>query len=173
MNKIIILILLGIFACYPLGNVYSDEVSDNQKMDHEAKNIDDEAREKGAKPVVERLETQFSVDDAHIQSLRDKKLGYGEIANVYALAKQMPGGITDANVQKIIDLRQNGAHKEGWGEIAKSLELNLGRAHSQVNKVTASTGNSKPEEPRMHGQTPMEHPQNFNRSPNVHGMGKH
>ena len=69
------------------------------KMDSEATTAD------GKKMVVQRLEDQFQVEQPRIDGLRDKKLGYGEIGITFSLAQQMPGGINDANIQKIMDLR--------------------------------------------------------------------
>jgi hypothetical protein len=46
----------------------------------------------------------------------------------------MPGGITDANIDKILAMRQ-GRPAEGWGEIAKNLGIKLGPVLSEVKKV--------------------------------------
>lgn len=73
----------------------------------------------------EKLKTEYKVDEARIESLRAKSLGYGEIKNVLAIAEKMPGGISDANVDKIMALRQ-GPPVMGWGEIAKKQGVTLG-----------------------------------------------
>lgn len=73
-----------------------------------------------------RLKSEYKVDDARVNALRDKKYGYGEISKVLALAEKMPGGITDENVNKITALRE-GPPKMGWGQIAKQQGVTLGK----------------------------------------------
>lgn len=84
----------------------------------------------------ERLKSDYKVDDARINGLRDKKYGYGEIKKVLALAEKMPGGITDENVNKITALR-DGPPKMGWGQIAKQQGVQPGKA---AGKVTGKGG---------------------------------
>lgn len=93
--------------------------------------------EKGEKAVVQKLETEFKVTDAQIQALRDKKLGFGEIAIVFSLAQKLPGGITDANVSQVMSLRDT-TPPTGWGEVAKKLGVKLGPTVSQVMSVGKS-----------------------------------
>ncbi len=95
------------------------------------------SREEGRTAVVERLEKEFKVTDAQITSLRDQKLGYGEISTVFALAQKM-GGINDTNLSKIMALRQ-GTPVMGWGEVAGKLGLKLGPVVSSVHKVETSS----------------------------------
>lgn len=75
---------------------------------------------------AERLKSEFKVDDARVQGLRDRKLGYGEVSIVLGLAEKMPGGITDANVKTIMDMRA-GPPAMGWGQIAKKQGTTLGQ----------------------------------------------
>jgi len=84
--------------------------------------------------VVSRLETLFGVDQTRIDGLRAEKLGFGEIAVVLSLAQKMPDGITDANVQSILTMR-NGTPTVGWCQIAAKLGEKLGPVVSQVSSV--------------------------------------
>jgi hypothetical protein len=124
---------------------------EEKKLDDEISALNKRASQPaGEKVVVRRLENQFKVKEAEITSLRDKKLGYGEIAIVLAMAQKMPGGITDANVNQILSLRQ-GTPPKGWGEIAKELKLGkLGTMVSNVERVRRSAEHSGTE--RMHGE---------------------
>jgi hypothetical protein len=74
---------------------------------------------------VEMIKKEFNVSDEQIKNLRDKKLGYGEMNNVFTLANQMPGGINEENIKKITDMRLSGDHKVGWGKIAQDLKVKL------------------------------------------------
>lgn len=75
---------------------------------------------------ADRLKADYGVDDARVQGLRDRKLGYGEISHVLGIAEKMPGGITDANVKTIMDLR-TGPPTMGWGKIAQRQGTSLGK----------------------------------------------
>jgi len=92
----------------------------------------------GEKVVTQRLEKEYKVTETQVQQMRDKKLGYGEIAIVLSLCQKMPGGATDANIQQIMTMRQ-GPPTMGWGEIANKLGTKLGPAVSQVRNVNRET----------------------------------
>lgn len=110
------LMLSGIFAFTWLSRVYAQDADAN----------------KGEAKAETRLEQKFNVSDARIDSLRKQKLGFGEISHVLSLAKQMPGGINDQNIDKVMALRQGqGGHKEGWGDVAHDLNLKLGSARDR------------------------------------------
>ncbi len=128
-----------------LNAAWSAESRDEKSLGKEATEINTTAgSDHGQKVVVGRLETEFGVTDSQIQSLRDQKLGYGEIAIVFSLAQKLPGGITDANISQVMTLRE-GPPTLGWGEVAKKLDLNLGSTISQVMSVNKDT------EREMHG----------------------
>ena len=120
------------------------------------------------------------MDDARVQGLRDQKLGYGEIGIVLSLASQLPGGIDDANVQKIMTLRQ-GPPVQGWGKIAKDLGLNLGKAVSQVKRTEAAVrkqerarqgkGAGKGSQERMQHQQRMQHEERMEHEGGMGNMG--
>jgi Sec-independent protein translocase protein TatA len=117
-------------------SVLADEVTDNQEVQQVADEINEEAEsDSGKAAVVERLKNEFDVEESVINDLRSKQMGYGEVGIALSLAKQMPGGITEENIQKVIDLRQ-GETKTGWGNVAKQLDLNLGKTVSQTKKMS-------------------------------------
>ncbi len=108
---------------------------DEKKLNQELSALDKTSdTSKGATVVVTRLEKEFSVPESTITGLRDRKLGYGEIAIVLALAKSEPGGITDTNISAIMTMRM-GPPVMGWGEIADKLGVRLGTIVSDVHKV--------------------------------------
>ncbi len=132
---------VGILAVALLlaGTAWAAETREEKALDRSAADISKNAgTEKGATVVTQRIEKEFGVTEAQVTALRDKKLGYGEISIVYSLASKMPGGITDANVQQVMTLRQ-GPPVMGWGEIAKKLDLKLGPAVSQVRGFAKDT----------------------------------
>lgn len=108
------------------------ETKEEKALNKQAGEISATAKtSQGEKVVMGRLEREFKVTDTQVQGLRDKKLGYGEIAVVLSLSSKMTGGSTDANIQQVMTLRQ-GPPTMGWGEIAKKLGTKLGPTVSQV-----------------------------------------
>ncbi len=122
-----------------LSAAWAVETKEDKNLQKESSEINATAdTEKGATVVTQRLEKEFGVTDTQIQSLRDKKLGYGEIAIVFSLAQKLTGGITDENISQIMTLRE-GPPVMGWGEIAKKLGFKLGPTISQVKSVNKDT----------------------------------
>lgn len=122
-----------------LGTAYAAETREEKALTKDAAEISKTAStDKGAGVVTQKLEKDFGVTEAQVTALRDKKLGYGEIAIVYSLASKLPGGITDANVDQIMALRQ-GPPVMGWGEISKKLGFKLGPVVSAVRSVARDT----------------------------------
>lgn len=140
-----LLVFLSVFFMAFLTAASWGATNEEGRLEKEASAIDKKAGEpQGEKAVVDRLEKEFKVDEARIKSLRDQKLGFGEISIVLAMAGKMPGGINDANVNRIMSMRQ-GPPKEGWGEIAKKLGFKLGPVISEVKKVESGKGIEKGE----------------------------
>src|SRR5262245_32296133 len=104
----------------------ADDKADEQAIQDQQDQTDAQADSNDRRKQVEtRLKDQYSVDDATIAGLREKKMGYGEIDTTLALASRMEGGITPENIQKITDMR-TGANKTGWGKIAKQFDVKVG-----------------------------------------------
>lgn len=132
--KRIFLIFMAVFITGVAATAWAETSKEETRVEKDASDIDrDGGRADGEKRVVERLEKQFKVDESTITGLRDKKLGYGEIAIVLAMADKI-GGVNAANINKIMAMRQ-GTPREGWGEIAKKLGFKLGPVISSVEKV--------------------------------------
>jgi hypothetical protein len=88
----------------------------------------------GETAVVKRITKDFGVGADRVQALRSRGLGYGELAIALSLAQKMPGGMTDANIEKVTALRQ-GPPVLGWGEIAKQLHVKLGQVKKMSNEA--------------------------------------
>ena len=122
-----------------MGTALAAETKEEKALNKQAGEISATAKtSQGEKVVMGRLEKEFNVTDTQVQGLRDKKLGYGEIAVVLSLSSKMTGGVTDANIQQVMTLRQ-GPPTMGWGEIAKKLGTKLGPTISQVRTMNRET----------------------------------
>ena len=137
-NNKLQMLFAGLFLCAAAIPAFAEEkTSEEKKLETSAVELDKSAAEPEGQPrVTAKIQTRFGVDGARVQGLRDKKLGYGEISIALGLAQGLPGGITDANVDKIMALRQ-GPPVMGWGKIAKDLGLKLGSVQSKVKKLAA------------------------------------
>ncbi|MHB8844759.1 MAG: hypothetical protein ACYC7L_08405 [Nitrospirota bacterium] len=117
------------------GMAWAEVSKDEKNLAREQKRINDAAaKPAGEKAVVKRLVMDLNADEQQVKALTERKLGYGEIAVILSMVRAMPGGPTDANVQKVLDLRR-GPPAAGWGDVARALGAKLGRIVSQVRKV--------------------------------------
>lgn len=137
-NRTARIILAGLFLLAAAGPAAAQEISAEEKKlaKAEAGLEEDAAQPDGPKAVAERLKAEFKVDAARLDGLTEKKLGYGGAAVALALAEGMPGGVTDLNLRRVVELRQ-GPPVLGWGKVAQSLDLKLGPALSRVKKAAA------------------------------------
>jgi hypothetical protein len=106
--------------------------------DGAASELDDEASTPaGAQHVTQRLMQEFGVEEARITGLREQNLGYGEIHHALTLARQMPGGITDENVNTIMQMRQE--QHMGWGQISQELGWKLGQVTAPADAASGQS----------------------------------
>jgi hypothetical protein len=121
------------------GTAWTAETREEKNLNKEAAAISATAKTgQGEKVVAGRLEKEFNVSNTQIKGLREKRLGYGEISIVLSLAQKMPGGVTDANIQQVMTLRQ-GPPRTGWGEVCKKLGTKLGPMISQMRTMNRET----------------------------------
>src|SRR3989337_3989254 len=150
MKRMLLMVLLGLlFVAFGATAARAGLSNEEKKLQSEASALNKEASQpQGEKVVVQKLKQEFNVTDAQITSLRDQKMGYGEMAIVFSLSKQLGGtnGITQQNIDAIM-AKRSGPPVMGWGQIAKSYNLKLGAIVSQVKKVeTASREKIKHQE---------------------------
>lgn len=135
--------ILGILCVLSIlfaGDSAADVSKAEKNLAREVKRLNDTAaKPDGEKAVVKRIVVDLQTTEPQVRALRDNKLGYGEIAVVLSLAQAMPGGTTDANIQKVLALHQ-GPPALGWGQVAKQLGTKLDKTVSQVRK-TANNAN--------------------------------
>jgi hypothetical protein len=118
---------------------WAAETTEEKTLAKESAEISKTAgKTQGATVVTARLEKEFNVTEVQIQALRDKKLGYGEIAIMFSLAQKKYGSVTDETIGSIVTLRQ-GPPTMGWGEVAKKIDLKLGPTVSQMRNVNRET----------------------------------
>ena len=136
MKRSQLFLIVGVLAALAgTGTAWADLSKDERNLERESKRLNaTAAKPDGEKAVIKRIEAEFKVEDMQVRTLRDRNLGYGEIAIALSLAKKMPGGVMEVNVQKVLSLRQ-GPPVAGWGQVARQLGLKLGPTVSQVKKM--------------------------------------
>jgi hypothetical protein len=124
-------------AAAPYAAAQGKPSKDERNLSQLSTNMDKDASgPDGQKRVEQRLKSEFKVDDARLQDLRGRRLGYGEMAIALSLAQRMPGGITDANMQTIMSMRQ-GQPPMGWGQICKQEGVSLGKVLAPMRHLDA------------------------------------
>lgn len=98
----------------------------------------------GTQRVTTRLAQTFQVPESKVTSLHEeKKLGFGEIGIALALAQEVSTRdkvSMDVAIDRILAKREDG---EGWGRIARDMDLKLGRVISEVKKAEKNVAASQ------------------------------
>lgn len=79
------------------------------------------------------LDWPWPIGGSDIESLRDKKLGYGEISLLYGLSRE-----TGHSVSELLHLRQD--EKMGWGQIAHRYGVKVSDAHKHADSILDIAG---------------------------------
>lgn len=132
MKKMLFLAFAVLFLTFAVTTPWADTSKEESALEQDVQELDSDSAQGGA--VVNKLVAEFKVDEAVIKGLRDKKLGYGEIAITLSLADKLEGGITGANIDKILAMRGTDG-KTGWGNIAGKLGIKLGPVISDIERV--------------------------------------
>ncbi|MCX5793706.1 MAG: hypothetical protein NTY45_16030 [Elusimicrobia bacterium] len=135
-NNKLQLLLAGLFLFAAGVPAFAREkAGEEKKLESSARELDrSAAKPEGQQRVLAMIKADFDVNDARVQGLRDRGMGYGEISIALSLARELPGGITEENVLKIAALRQ-GPPVMGWGNIAKNIGVKLGAVQQGVHKM--------------------------------------
>ena len=136
MKRSLLILIVGVIAALAgTGSAWAELSKAEKNLERESRRLNDTAaKPDGEKAVLKEIEAEFKVSNAQVQALRDRKLGYGEIAIVLSLTKNIPGGITEENLQRVLSMRQ-GPPVAGWGQVAQQLGAKLGTTVSQIKKM--------------------------------------
>jgi hypothetical protein len=118
-----ILIFTGLFVS--LGTLWASKTSVEARLSRDVAYLNTLGRRADReKSLSLSVESQFMVNSARIREMRKAQLGWGDISVTLALASHLTGGITRANVNKVIELWRS-SQLGGWGRIARSLGVRL------------------------------------------------
>lgn len=117
-----VLLLTGLLMGPIAVKVYA--LDSAEQMTQEVSDKLDEQGKQEPQKVQDSLVREYNVTGGQIANLRGQGLGFGDINIVLGLAQQMKGGVNDQNIQTVVSTRQSQPGM-GWGNIAKSLNLDL------------------------------------------------
>ena len=131
----ILSIFVGLFVS--VGTLYASTTAVETRLGRDVAYLNGLGRSPdGERSLTQLLETRFKVTPALIREIHKARFGYGDISVALALASHLRGGITEANVEKIIAMRMN-PRLSGWPSIAKSLGIRLQRVVLQIESMRA------------------------------------
>ena len=118
----------------PADKKLSEELwAEQRKVDTDTRGV--AATPDGRKRIAEAIAKQMDVTDKLVNDLRGRKLGYGELTVALALSRQLMkrDKITQQQaLDRVLGPRKSG---QGWGAIARDLNLKLDDALSDVKKT--------------------------------------
>jgi hypothetical protein len=133
-------LILAVFVLAGITTMAVAKTREETRLEKVAALLNNSVRQsQGEHAIVQLLKKEYNVNETMINYLQERKLGYGDIAVILSLGQQMPGRITDVNVNKIVSLRQ-GPPAEGWGAISDKFGLKLGAVVSQVAGIQREVG---------------------------------
>ncbi len=161
---IAVLMSLPVFFAVPA--VYAQTVANDQVIEVVSSAIDQEAGKLGGiKTVSTHLRKQFHINEEIIFSLRERKIGYGDINTVLAVAEQMPGGINKDNLEEVVNMRGGHSGTESWNKITDYLGIKIDSIVHRTQAVGFTmSDNDEPSRPTDHQETPNQSGELLNNS---------
>jgi len=123
------------------GPVDPAEQKHAERLEAEAKELNAKAGKAAATPAGERRVTDaiakdYKADPSVVTDLRNRKMGYGEIAIALALSQElMKQNKTMSQSQALDTILAKRTAGEGWGQIAHDLHLKLGHVRNELKKA--------------------------------------
>ncbi len=135
-RSIAISVLAVLLSAFLATAAWAQATTDSEsRLDQDSTSLDnDGSTSAGAAAVAQTIESMFGVTSAQVTALRGDGLGYGEIVILLSLAQTMTGGLSTANIDAVLAMRQ-GPPVLGWGKIAQDMGVNLGKVVSGIAKV--------------------------------------
>lgn len=85
--------------------------------------------------IMKQLSENFNVGSDKVRSLLGSTMQFGDVAATLAFAEKLPGGITDANLKQVVNMRSKG----GWEQVAKSLNVSVSDVAGKLSSIEDST----------------------------------
>ncbi|MGA2766254.1 MAG: hypothetical protein ABSG17_23165 [Spirochaetia bacterium] len=130
----ILFIFVGLFVS--IGTLWASRAGVEMRLGSDVAYLNSIGKSPGGeKSLSQSLETRFRTDPGQIADLRKKRLGYGDISVVLALASRLHGGISASNIERIVSMWR--APRSSWGKIVRSLGVRVDRVVLQIESLKA------------------------------------
>jgi hypothetical protein len=138
----ILFIFIGLFAS--IGTLWASKAGAEMRLGRDVAWLNSVGRSPdGERSLSRSLESRFRTDPGQIAELRKRRMGYGDISVVLALASRLRGGISRSNIEKIAGMWRS--HQAGnWGRIVRSLGVRVERVVLQIESLNARPRRSTP-----------------------------
>jgi hypothetical protein len=134
-TRIVIFVFVGLVAS--VGGLWASTAAAEARLGRDVAYLNRLGRSaQGETSLTLSLEKRFRAESAWIKQMRRARLGYGDISVALALASDLPGGATKANVEKIV-ARWKSSRAERWPLITRSLGVRLERVVLQIESMKA------------------------------------
>lgn len=105
---------------------------DIDKLNAEISKINQDAMvPQGESIVAKQLADDFSVTSDRINVVLGNMMQYGDVAAVLAFAEKLPGGITNPNVDRVMNIRSKGA----WTDVAQNFGIDPAIAAGRLSSI--------------------------------------
>lgn len=131
----ILFILAGLFLS--IGTLWASKAAVETRLRRDVAYLNSLGRSlEGERSLTVSLQTHFRATPERITEMRRARLGYGDISAALALASHLKGGITKANVERLVALWRSPRFR-GWGMIARSFGVRVERVVLQIESLKA------------------------------------
>ncbi len=151
----ILFIFVGLFVS--MGTLWASKAGSEIRLGRDVAYLNSLGRSPGGeRSLSQSLETTFRADPGQIADLRKRRLGYGDISVVLALASRLHGGISRANIERIVGLWKS-SRMGNWGRTVRSLGVRVERVVLQIESLRAKPARAQPvaSTPRSRGYDPV------------------
>ena len=134
-TRIVVFIFAGLVAS--MGSLWASTMAVETRLGLDVAYLNRLGRSaQGETSLTLSLERRFRADSAWINEMRRARLGYGDISVALALASDLPGGVTRANVGRIV-ARWRSSRADRWPNVARSMGLRLKRVVFKIESMRA------------------------------------
>ena len=120
----ILFIFVGLFIS--IGTLWASKAGAELRLGRDVAYLNSLGRSpSGERSLSLSLESRFRTEPGQIADLRKRRLGYGDISAVLAIASRLEGGIDSHNIERIVSSWR--AQRANWGRVARSLGVRVER----------------------------------------------
>ncbi|HVP18803.1 MAG TPA: hypothetical protein VMU36_07385 [Spirochaetia bacterium] len=131
----ILFIFVGLFIS--IGTLWASKAGSELRLGRDVAYLNSLGRSpSGERSLSLSLESRFRTEPGQIADLRKRRLGYGDISAVLAIASRLQGGIDSRNIERVVSLWR-GPRAGNWGRIARSLGVRVERVVLQIESLRA------------------------------------